>query len=40
MLTRGPLSQALTLTPRGGTIPHLLLTPRLEHLYEESLPPS
>ncbi len=27
--------QALTKTPRGGAIPHLLLTPRQEHLYEE-----
>ena len=26
--------QALTKTPRGGAIPHLLLTPRQEHLYE------
>ena len=26
--------QALTKTPRGGSIPHLLLTPRQEHLYE------
>ena len=27
--------QALTKTPRGSAIPHLLLTPRQEHLYEE-----
>jgi hypothetical protein len=26
--------QALVKTPRGGPIPHLLLTPRQEHLYE------
>jgi len=26
--------QMLTRTPRGGTVPHLLLTPRNEHLYE------
>ena len=26
--------QALTATPRGGVIPHLLTTPRREHLYE------